>query len=365
MGRLFSGLTPPDPDEIEFTLVGPGFGETALIHLGLGRWMVVDSCRHGRVNVPIDYLETLGVDVASQVVLVVATHFDKDHVEGLAETVRRCESARLVVPAAFGVSEVLQQLDESADEIVAASGSRSFRQAHLEYRHALVAAGLGTDEERLILALEATNLYRERDVLVQSWSPSSSVAINSGKEVAKMIRRLVNAEKVDVSGGGVRPNCLSIVLWIRAGDRLLLLGADMEHTASKQRGWGGVVLLGNRRDGHPHGRAEALKVPHHGSPGAHDDAMWTHLVSGTAIAMVAPWRLGGNWLPQESDLDRLAALCQAVWCTSRPEPHRVSDVGHNKAAMIHPGFVTLRAINTGERPWQVYPSEHSFLKVRA
>lgn len=33
----------PGADEVEFTLLGPGYGESAVVHLGAGAWMIVDS----------------------------------------------------------------------------------------------------------------------------------------------------------------------------------------------------------------------------------------------------------------------------------------------------------------------------------
>jgi len=39
-----SKTTPPQPDELEISLFGPGYGESTLVHLGSGNWMIVDSC---------------------------------------------------------------------------------------------------------------------------------------------------------------------------------------------------------------------------------------------------------------------------------------------------------------------------------
>jgi len=34
----------PAKDEIDVVVVGPGFGESILLHIGDGDWIVVDSC---------------------------------------------------------------------------------------------------------------------------------------------------------------------------------------------------------------------------------------------------------------------------------------------------------------------------------
>lgn len=47
---------PPGDDEFELTLLGPGYGESVILHIGAGVWIVVDSC--GRADAPaaLDYL---------------------------------------------------------------------------------------------------------------------------------------------------------------------------------------------------------------------------------------------------------------------------------------------------------------------
>jgi hypothetical protein len=34
----------PNRDEIDVIVVGPGFGESILVHIGDGDWIIVDSC---------------------------------------------------------------------------------------------------------------------------------------------------------------------------------------------------------------------------------------------------------------------------------------------------------------------------------
>jgi len=59
----------PGPDVIEVSIFGPGKGESVLVHLGQGEWIVVDSCVNQRTReVPaLTYLDRIGVDVGTQV----------------------------------------------------------------------------------------------------------------------------------------------------------------------------------------------------------------------------------------------------------------------------------------------------------
>ncbi|MDE0179372.1 MAG: hypothetical protein OXP36_12355, partial [Gammaproteobacteria bacterium] len=61
------GAKPPRDDEFELTLIGPGYGESVVMHIGGGSWVLVDSC--GRADAPaaLDYLAKLGIDPAKAV----------------------------------------------------------------------------------------------------------------------------------------------------------------------------------------------------------------------------------------------------------------------------------------------------------
>lgn len=92
----------PAADEIEVTIIGPGFGEAALIHIGDGRWFLIDSCvgKDDKTSASLRYLSDIGVDPSS-VFLVVVTHWDDDHCRGMADLVRRCTNARIAMSKAF------------------------------------------------------------------------------------------------------------------------------------------------------------------------------------------------------------------------------------------------------------------------
>src|SRR5476651_2566238 len=98
---------PPSPNELELSLFGPGVGECLVVHLGSGNWMIVDSCLKEPRGRPIalEYLESLNVDVGSQVKLVVVTHWNDDHIQGIGEIVRAASSARFACSAALGSRE--------------------------------------------------------------------------------------------------------------------------------------------------------------------------------------------------------------------------------------------------------------------
>ena len=71
--------------------------------------------------------------------------------------------------------------------------------------------------------------------------------------------------------------------------------------------------------------ASIVKVPHHGSEDAHHDGIWTELADEDAIAVVTPLVRGGNKLPKDEDLARLAGITRNLYVTADPGLRRVRD----------------------------------------
>ena len=96
----------PDEDEVEVTLLGPGYDESVVVHIGHGRWIVVDSCINdaGKPQA-LEYLRTIGVEARCAVSLIVATHWHDDHIRGMAKLVDVCETADFCCAAALRQEE--------------------------------------------------------------------------------------------------------------------------------------------------------------------------------------------------------------------------------------------------------------------
>jgi glyoxylase-like metal-dependent hydrolase (beta-lactamase superfamily II) len=117
--------------EIELVLIGPGYGESILINLGADTWVVVDSCvRKGATkSAALEYLARRGVEVASQVTLVVATHWHDDHVRGLASLLEAARGARFCCSVALRGREFRELADHTIPVSTSfSSGVDEFRQ---------------------------------------------------------------------------------------------------------------------------------------------------------------------------------------------------------------------------------------------
>ena len=78
----------PSKDEVEVTLLGPGYGESIVVHFGQGEWIIVDSCiNDAREPQALEYLRAIGVEPDEAVSLIVATHWHDDHIRGMAKVV--------------------------------------------------------------------------------------------------------------------------------------------------------------------------------------------------------------------------------------------------------------------------------------
>jgi len=290
---------------LEVSLIGPGYGESIIIHLAAGDWIVVDSSveRSGAASA-LTYLNQIAVDPASAVRAVVASHWDDDHVRGLSQVVAACELADVVLSAALSRRE-FQILLEAAEprSMSSASGLREMYDVHsiLDARWAERCA-------EPILAAEGDPIW-ERDgsdaprCRVQALAPSATAIIHAQEAFAREIG-IVGAPKRVFRR--FRPNHASVPLWVTVGDDHILLGADLERLPDESVGWRGVLNAPSR----PNARAAILKVPHHGGESGDHLPMWEELLLEEPIAILTPFARGRP-LPTLQDKQR---LCRRTMC---------------------------------------------------
>ncbi len=94
-----------------------------------------------------------------------------------------------------------------------------------------------------------------------------------------------------------------------------MLGADLENTETAGTGWDAVLALRPAETG----KAQLLKIPHHGSKTGHHEGIWSELLVSDPTAMLTPWQLAGNALPTESDRKRICGLARSTVTVGRTE----------------------------------------------
>jgi len=338
----------PKADDFELTIFGPGVGECILMHLGDGRWFVIDSCRFPRSKTPaaLAYLEKLKIDPSLAIQYILATHWHDDHVKGLADIVRRCPQATFAMSAALEHEQFFQlvyEADESNKLVEASSTASEF--ADILDHFAEVGREIVSPD---IFASEGTILYlggMDESIRIQALSPSSA-AITSCKTdvVAKLMTNSPTRcfRRFD-------PNDLSVAVQVSTPVFDLLLKADLENSDSEHLGWQAVLSSKVRTKR----TSQVVKVGHHGSVNAHNQDVWNSMLDRNPIAVITPYSRLAKPLPREQDVQRIKTFTNELYATTWPPSNRPprrrgvdSDVKSatkvRRALHRDPGFVRVR-----------------------
>lgn len=292
----------PAVDEFELTLIGPGYGESIVIHIGHGDWIVIDSCL-GADKTPraTRYLQSIGVDPAQAVKMIVATHWHDDHIQGMAQLVGSCPQAIFCCASVLCHQEFLALVKALEGLHLSASGS-GLREIHR------VISQLKNAGKTPTHALANRVIFRRETCELTSLSPDDGLFQNFLKSVGSLIPKK-GEDKKRISS--VSPNEVAVALWIDAGHFALLLGSDLE-----KGGWSVIVNDPAR----PADRASVFKVPHHGSQNADEPAVWRQMLEPEPFAVLTPWRRGGRALPKKPDTERILANTPNAYITRKSLP---------------------------------------------
>ena len=282
------------------TLAGPGYGECVLVHLGGHRWVIVDSCLDtNREPVALSYFRHLGLDPADVVRLVVATHWHDDHIRGLADVVHACKGA------IFCCASVL--VDREFLGLAAAIEGRQSTRLTSGVRELVSTRSLLADRsQRPHAAIADRLIFSDIGCKVWSLSPTDSIF---DEFLQRMSREVHGGDGPRGRLTAPEPNDTSVVLLIEVGDTAVLLGSDLERP-----GWL-TILDSDRQVG---AEASVFKVPHHGSENAHEDRVWSEMLTERPVAALTPWRRGGGVLPTPRGIGRILGYTDQAYITAPP-----------------------------------------------
>jgi len=341
---------PPAPTELEVTIFGPGIGECIVIHLGNGQWMVVDSCMSRSTDVPValEYLRELGVDVGNSVVRIVATHWHDDHIRGLATLLRECSKAEFVMSLALANQQFFQLvLEVDAQNRLVTHNSSASEFAEIlgilkERARSSTTAGPHT------FAQDGARIFHggfNGETEVWALSPSAATVTNAMTALADRLLTKGSCRRFR----RLSANDLSVALLVRASTYNVLLGADLENTSASEFGWKAVLAS----TGRPKDLSHLFKIPHHGSPNADHEEVWTSMLVAEPATVVTPYAKLSGPLPRQVDIDRIKNRTSSLYCTTWPvmrKPPRRQGVdgiirGATKRRRVlttNPGHVRLR-----------------------
>lgn len=347
----------PPADWIEVSLLGPGYGECAIIHIGDGKWIIVDSYvdRESTIAAPLRYLQDISA-APDGLYCAVASHWDDDHVRGMAQILEQYPNARFVTASAFAQKDFLKFA-------IAYSQPRTERHSSGvgEILRAIKLRGASIDwatNAKSILGPDHLSFSHGHAVSIVSLSPSNQETSDFLSWVASEFPSRLETRRAAPSR---RRNHFSVVLQVQVGDVSLLLGADLEEVGQPTRGWSAVLA----DPGRPSNRSELFKVPHHGSENAHFGGVWSDMLNEQPIAMLAPFRRGKSNLPTQNDVQRILSFTTEAYATNGLSKQRtlkrskavektIKDSGVLVRAIPNqPGMVRARRTINGTGPWTV------------
>ncbi len=341
--------TPPDKGEFELTLFGPGYGESIVLHVGGGVWILVDSCldTDGTPR-SLKYLENIGVDPAEAVDLIVATHWHDDHIRGIKKQVEVCKKAAFCCASVLCEKEFLTAVGTLKDRHPSGVGY-GLREIHGVFSRPSQVAS------KLKLAIADRRIFSQGACEIWSLSPNDANFLNFLRTIGRLLPA-VGKSKTRIPS--LSPNDVAVALWVKIEDIAVLLGSDLE-----KRGW--IEILQNPT--RPNGKASAFKVPHHGSKNAHEPEVWKRMLAPDPFAVLTPWRKGSHTLPSQQDVRRILSFTTNAYATARMDSStrspvsrikmvertiRESGVKLRRLAML-PGAVRLRRSLGSRTQWKI------------
>lgn len=324
MNKPTAELLAPESTELEVSIFGPGYGESIVLHIGNGEWILVDSCLEPNSREPaaLQYLSGLGVDVESAVKLIVATHWHDDHVRGLAQIFDKCNSAKVALSAALRKEEFLALVALYTNRPMV--NTSSLKELIGVFRILEERKAQGSSFNPPKEASVDRQLYSSRITLLSSGTVDAKIFSVSPSDATLLKAKLAFAgllQESERQPGKVfqspTPNHSAVVLWVEIGPHLVLLGADLESSDDPEMGWLAVIdrstVIAGRRD-----KAKLFKVAHHGAESAHEPRVWDEIISGPPVAILTPFSRGNRLLPTTSDRTRIQGLTPSAFITAKP-----------------------------------------------
>lgn len=332
----------PSQGEIEVSVFGRGFGEALAVHYGDGNWILIDSLTDEKgASASFAYLDNLGVS-PTQIKAVVATHWHDDHVRGLAQIYEAAKQAEFFFSAAMMTDEwkAFNQRQRVIGSNRFSSGLSELRRIaetqEAQRRPVLRYAAIN----RSILRVDAGSLSHGASVDFEALAPCDA-------DIAAFHQMLATA----ATESRVMPfgrNDVSVPIWLRVAGYRILLGADLEVVRDPARGWNAVFNSSAQLDG----KADLVKIAHHGSENGHHPGVWQDHVARDPIAILSPWNRGAK-RPSEQDVAKIVERAPRAYSSSR-----LDKKPQKRAAVVE------RTLKEGGQKVRAKPTEVGQVRVR-
>jgi len=303
----------PDSDCAEVSLFGPGIGECVVLHVGDGKWFIVDSCLCPDSKLPVAqiYLESIGVDLASQVTGILVTHWHGDHIQGISRLFEACSNANLYFSLALSNDEAL--------EMVGMFEKNNFSSPDIYVRE--FAKVLAIFREKRYPASKLTPVSEKYTFFDDRTQNRRLITLSPSRTAVTQAIADIIAQTPAYQGDRVRhvvpnhTNFNAVALHFSFGEFSALLGSDLEDNGNVLTGWS-AVLNSQMHKVLSLQNANVYKVSHHGSETGHVDDVWQHLLEQKPLSIATPFVRSG--LPKNTDIARIVPLSSEFIVTRDP-----------------------------------------------
>lgn len=321
----------PKNDEIEITILGisDNSGESIVIHVGNGEWVVIDSCKtkDGKV-LPLYYLNEIGVDL-NKVVRVACTHLHSDHIGGLSEVLSQCKQARFAF-SLVGDENTMKYIIAQEKKNASLPNGGTFGEFMKCIR-------VCKEENRKCIQIGLDQpIYVGNKGQILGISPSMKMS-----EIYQYCLIKYNVGN-DEPKRMLETNFCSVASILLAGNVNAILGADLEANRSaeasiedciktcrkrEKRGWCNVFDYSQYFS---HNNYDYIKLPHHSSINGYCPKLWANYMSDYTIGTSTIFQQGRVALPADEMIKKYSSHCKELYCTSSLPTLRKDKKGKSK-----------------------------------
>ncbi|QTA80829.1 Cobalamin-binding domain-containing protein [Desulfonema limicola] len=308
----------PQEDEIEISVFGPGYGESILLHIGMNKWIIVDSCIFpGETNpAPLNYLKEIDIDYSESVKVIAATHWHDDHIKGLSKIFKECRNSEFICSDALKCDEFIELIQVYSDSVISEnSGIEEFKLILNEMQERQKKRKNNNVPKFAI----SDRLLWQDNFEVKGNSIKSEIFSLSPCDAAILSAKLDITSLLPSEGANkrvipqIKPNHSSVVLWIAVNNFNIMLGTDLEEEGNPYKGWSVIVNSTTR----PDGKASFFKIPHHGSKNGHHQEVWEKMLMQNPVSVLTPFARGYK-LPTLDDIERICSNTSYAFATGSP-----------------------------------------------
>ncbi len=301
----------PDINVAEITIIGTGggYGESCVIHIGNNEWVVVDSCSdpNTKESLPLNYLRQIGVNLPTDVKLIICTHWHMDHILGLSQLYEESKSARFCYGRVVDFDKFKRFLEYDQFK----GSTPDTNSTSIEFNKCLQI--LKARNENILGAypdrtLKRVDLNSDNSIYVYSLSPSDNAMELFDLYLTNNFNLACSS---NVKIPAIDPNHCSIAIFFEFGKHKAILGGDLEVTNNPKLGWDAILTNTQTL----RGKSTYFKVSHHGSKNGYHSKIWDLHVSSEPTITLTPWNRGSK-LPVKEMVETYLGISKDLYITS-------------------------------------------------